>query len=77
MKEIKIASIVVTFIGLCLLALTVMVSIYRCKSNSTEEFEQAAKPDLNEVIVFVMPDGALYIPAEELEGRKITFTFTD
>ncbi len=79
MKEIKIARICLALIGLCLVAISVLVSSHRSNSISKDEMEQAANPYLiedDELLVFLMPDGSLYIPAEEFQGRSISFKIT-
>lgn len=66
MKEIKIAKIVITFVGLLLLGLTLFVCTY--KPSSRIEDEQVAA-DYQDLCIFIMPDGSVYIPAEVFEAE--------
>ncbi len=73
MRERSIAYAALTLIGLFLIGFSLFVTVNRTNKLVRIQEEQTT---FDELCVFIMPDGALYIPAEELEGDNITFHFT-
>ncbi len=73
MRERSIAYAALTLIGLFLIGFSLFVTVNR--TNKLARMQEEQTDPNNEICVFILPDGSLYIPAEELEGN-ITFTFT-
>lgn len=73
MKEKSLAYLVMAFIGLFMIGFSLLVTVNRSNKLARMQDEQAVFSDL---CVFILPDGSVYIPAEELEGDNIQITFT-
>ena len=73
MKEKHIAYIVMAFIGLFMIGFSLLVTVNRSNKLARMQEEQAALPD---VWAFILPDGSIYIPAEELDGDDVQITVT-
>lgn len=73
MKEIRIAHVVLVFIGLLFIGAALFVTTERTNRLARMQAEQ---DDFNnDICIFILPDGSLYIPALELENEHIECHF--